>query len=304
MCGQPPVSTAEDPLGRQHAGAAEEARVLGRVDVVRDDADAELGAERAAERGDQRALARPDRAADPDAQAPVQVAKSLPSRAAWASERSSSAGANAAGRSLGRPRSSRGLGERAARVSGSRLDEPARGVGARRPAAAAPPPRRPWRPPRRGRRARPRVAERRRRRRRRRTRPAAGVRALALAVGGDHPARRARPSLPCAGAVRRAGCEAARSGGLGTRASASASSARRRCERGASRAARTAATREHASGPETASQAAVQRSAAPAAPRARPRPPPRARPSGRSRPPGSARRPAGAARGRHDQKRK
>ena len=61
----------EDPLGRQHAGAAEEERVLGRVDVVGDDADAQLVAERAAERGDQRALAGADRAADADAQRAV-----------------------------------------------------------------------------------------------------------------------------------------------------------------------------------------------------------------------------------------
>ena len=55
-----------DALDRQHARGAQELGVLGRVDVVGHDAQAGLGAQRAAQRGDQAALAGPDGAADAD----------------------------------------------------------------------------------------------------------------------------------------------------------------------------------------------------------------------------------------------
>ena len=50
----------EDPVGRQHAGAAQELRVLGRVDVVRDDADARAR-RRASGRARRRASSCPSR---------------------------------------------------------------------------------------------------------------------------------------------------------------------------------------------------------------------------------------------------
>ena len=55
-----------DALGGQHAGGAQELGVLGRVDVVGDDAEARLVRKRAAQRGDQAALAGADGAADAD----------------------------------------------------------------------------------------------------------------------------------------------------------------------------------------------------------------------------------------------
>ena len=136
VCGQPPVSTARIRSARQHAGAAQEERVLGRVDVVRHDADARAR-RRARGRAPRRASScrsRPGRRCRSAARA--QVAKSLPSRAAWASERSSSAGAKPAGSARGssRPRARRELGDRGAASTSQR-----RRVARRRPAAAAPP---------------------------------------------------------------------------------------------------------------------------------------------------------------------
>ena len=68
VCGQHPVSTATISSVGQHRVAPEEVGVLGRVDVVGDDADAYVVAERAAQRGDERGLAAADRSADADAE--------------------------------------------------------------------------------------------------------------------------------------------------------------------------------------------------------------------------------------------
>jgi hypothetical protein len=54
------------PLRRQDAVAKQEIRVLGCVDVVSDDRELQLGAERATEGRDERGLAGADRSADPD----------------------------------------------------------------------------------------------------------------------------------------------------------------------------------------------------------------------------------------------
>ena len=58
----------DDPLGLEHAGRAQELGVLGRVDVVRHDAEAHVARQLAAERRDQAALARADGPADADPQ--------------------------------------------------------------------------------------------------------------------------------------------------------------------------------------------------------------------------------------------
>ena len=59
-----------DPVVRQHPGPAQEVGVLGRVDVVGDDADRQLAGQRPAQRGDQRGLAAADRSADADPRYP------------------------------------------------------------------------------------------------------------------------------------------------------------------------------------------------------------------------------------------
>ena len=68
VCGQPPVWTAVIRSLGQHAGGAQELGVLGRVDVVGHDAEPQLAGQRAAQRGDQAALAGADRPADTDPQ--------------------------------------------------------------------------------------------------------------------------------------------------------------------------------------------------------------------------------------------
>ena len=94
----------DDPLGRQDAGRAQELRVLGRVDVVRHDADARVVAQLAAELGDEAALARPDRPADADPQCALSWQRSAPfarrGRAAASSRPTAAGGAcSATGRS-------------------------------------------------------------------------------------------------------------------------------------------------------------------------------------------------------------
>jgi hypothetical protein len=61
----------DDPLDVEHAGGAQELGILGGVDVVRDDAEAQLRGELAAERRDQAALARIDGSADADPHRPL-----------------------------------------------------------------------------------------------------------------------------------------------------------------------------------------------------------------------------------------
>ena len=113
----------EDPVGRQHAGAAQEERVLGRVDVVRHDADRELVAERPAERRDERALAGADRAADPDPQRALRWQRASPrGRRGRASAARARARSRAGSRADPPPATAR-AGELHQR---RRLDEPAR----------------------------------------------------------------------------------------------------------------------------------------------------------------------------------
>ena len=154
VCGQPPVSTARIRSAGQHAGAAQEERVLGRVDVVRD-------ARRCAARRRASGRARPR----------ASSCRSRPAR------RCRGGRARSAGKE---PPLARGVGERAqlqrgreaagqaARIVGHgcaasscdqrrRLDEPARGA-AESTGAAARRPRSPSSRPRRGRPARRRVA--------------------------------------------------------------------------------------------------------------------------------------------------
>ena len=60
----------DDPVQVEHPGPAQEVRVLGCVDVIGHDSEADVVAQRPAERGDQRSLARADGPADADPQRP------------------------------------------------------------------------------------------------------------------------------------------------------------------------------------------------------------------------------------------
>ena len=66
VCGQPPVSIAEDAVRRQRAGACQELRVFLGVDVVGDRGDVVAAAQEFAQGVHQRGLAGADRAADAD----------------------------------------------------------------------------------------------------------------------------------------------------------------------------------------------------------------------------------------------
>ena len=103
-----------DPLDRQHAGGAQELGVLGRVDVVGDDAEAGLGRQRAAERGDQAALAGADGAADADPECAFNWQRvALSVRGGWGR------------RARSRPRRARAAGRRRPRSPARRAPAPA-----------------------------------------------------------------------------------------------------------------------------------------------------------------------------------